>query len=482
MSGEITVTRGYTWTDGERATTAKLNQTAAPVARVDEDAITSTELLLDGSGSAADTALAGVLSAVNLFRNPNLIYTSYIAPDEQEIEAGDSTENAIGWYVSPAGGTVTTSRSTKVPDYGDGGRVSNSLEIAGADAVTTVDIGQRVAAWVSGPLTGDFTVSAWIYNATGASFTPVIRVGSPASTINGFDSVSVLDSQNLSACANQTWTKVSYSFDGSGLDLTKGATIEIRIPSGSLDATGKVVRLTQWQLVPAAAAAVFVPPAPEPVLNRWDATGAPTVNDDAESGFSVGSLWHYTAQLWQCMDPTTGAAVWQLMSLELHHSLIIAHTQASGTDGGTATSGSWEIEPFNTILEDTAELEGDAENPVIIHDDGAFTLPAGLWHVDIRVPRQAVNQFRARLFNVTGNAVQTYVDNTTEMYGTNGYANSTNVGFAYSLIRGRFLLTDNTKLRVETRVTTTKATTGKGVASSLSTEVYAQAHFRRLVI
>ena len=46
--------------------------------------------------------------------------------------------------------------------------------------------------------------------------------------------------------------------------------------------------------------------------NKFDATAAPTVNDDTSTGFSVGSTWIDVTndKAYNCVDATTGAAVW----------------------------------------------------------------------------------------------------------------------------------------------------------------------------
>jgi hypothetical protein len=53
-------------------------------------------------------------------------------------------------------------------------------------------------------------------------------------------------------------------------------------------------------------------------LNKFDATVAPTVNDDDTQGFEKGSVWlDCTAnEAYRCLDPATGAAVWINTTLE----------------------------------------------------------------------------------------------------------------------------------------------------------------------
>ena len=47
-------------------------------------------------------------------------------------------------------------------------------------------------------------------------------------------------------------------------------------------------------------------------LNKYDATTAPTVNDDTGDGYSVGSIWVDVTgdDAYICVDASSGAAVW----------------------------------------------------------------------------------------------------------------------------------------------------------------------------
>jgi hypothetical protein len=50
-----------------------------------------------------------------------------------------------------------------------------------------------------------------------------------------------------------------------------------------------------------------------PAQNNLNASVPPTVNDDANSGFIVSSLWCDTAadEAYLCLDVTVGSAVWK---------------------------------------------------------------------------------------------------------------------------------------------------------------------------
>lgn len=47
------------------------------------------------------------------------------------------------------------------------------------------------------------------------------------------------------------------------------------------------------------------------VLCNLTGTAAPGVNDDSAAGYSVGSWWFYNNKYYDCLDATSGAAVWQ---------------------------------------------------------------------------------------------------------------------------------------------------------------------------
>lgn|SRR3990167_3961519 len=49
------------------------------------------------------------------------------------------------------------------------------------------------------------------------------------------------------------------------------------------------------------------------ITNNYVAVTAPTVNDDASDGYSIGSEWInlVTDIAYKCLDATTGAAVWK---------------------------------------------------------------------------------------------------------------------------------------------------------------------------
>ncbi len=127
----------------------------------------------------------------------------------------------------------------------------------------------------------------------------------------------------------------------------------------------------------AAASAALLP------LNNFDAMSAPTVNDDADDGYSVGSRWVDVSndESYICVGSTVGAAVWLNSTLTLDElgALAVqdivttalmdngAVTPAKITGGGNAQTGT----TYTPVI-------GDAFKAVTMSNASAntFTIPA----------------------------------------------------------------------------------------------------------
>lgn len=479
MSGEITVQRGHTFTEGERIDHAKLNAAGAPTARIDPGAITSTEM----DTASVSAAVAAATKGANLFRNPALVPDLWRSTEEAiAVTTGTRIQPAEGWFVKPAGADTTARYSQFVPTDSE---VAQSMEISGATGTTTVDAGQFIPSWIAGGL-ATVTLRAYLYNGTGADFTPTVRIDA-AGTIDDESTTSNVLAENLAECPNSQWTLIEKTLTVSGLTLTNGADVVIRFPSGTLNSTGKLVRVARLQLTPAAQSAPWVHPNPPAIYDNLYAASAPTVSDDSTKGYSTSSTWIWGTRVYVCSDPAPGAAVWTELTTPVVEEVIIAHTAAQNTNGGTATSGSWETVQFNTILLDTADLSNPENDEVLTVSSGAIDLPTGLWEIDCEVPRIAVDRFQSRLYDVTGAAVMKYDGTSTDILGTCGYGISTTtsgsgsiVGGGVTRIVGRFRLTSQKTIRVEARVERTRATTGCGVAGNFTTEIYAVCRLKRL--
>lgn len=162
-------------------------------------------------------------------------------------------------YVLPAGASVSVKRSATVPDS----KSRYSLEVDGASSVTTVDIGQRIeAAVVNTRGLQSLVFSCYVYNNSGAAFTPNLRVGTPGAA-DDFTTVTNRLNQALDECADGEWTRLSYVFDPSGYtNVANGLDVALRVPSGSLVASD-VVLVSQFDLRPGAAVAPYLAPDPD---------------------------------------------------------------------------------------------------------------------------------------------------------------------------------------------------------------------------
>lgn len=132
----------------------------------------------------------------------------------------------------------------------------------------------------------------------------------------------------------------------------------------------------------------------------------------------------------------------------------ISDTKTSGTDGGTATSGSWETR--------TLQTEDSDVNSIVSISSNQFTLQAGTYRIHARVPAYTVDWFRAKLYNVTDAADVLFSDNTSSA------ANAT----VHAVITGKFTIAGAKAFEIRQRVWTTNATVGRGIASGFAAEIY----------
>lgn len=137
--------------------------------------------------------------------------------------------------------------------------------------------------------------------------------------------------------------------------------------------------------------------------------------------------------------------------------LHIQDQKAANTQGGTATSGSFQTRTLNTAVTNTITGASLGSNQI--------TLPAGTYYLEAECPAYAVLQHKAILYNVT--------DAANVLIGTSGYAASTDNGHDQSFVKGRFTIAGTKVLEIRHRVNTTNADDGFGIASNFGVnEVY----------
>lgn len=138
--------------------------------------------------------------------------------------------------------------------------------------------------------------------------------------------------------------------------------------------------------------------------------------------------------------------------------------KAQNTAGGGFTSGAWQTRELNAIAADTASLVNLSSN--------AFTLPPGVYELEASAPAHAVNRHQVRLQNTD--------DDVTIAVGSSQHTTSTTTVINRSFVSARFAIDVPTTFELQHRAETTKATDGFGVASNLTTEVYAEVKIWRL--
>lgn len=145
---------------------------------------------------------------------------------------------------------------------------------------------------------------------------------------------------------------------------------------------------------------------------------------------------------------------------------VFRDERASGTEGGTFTSGAWQIRTLNTTQVNNITGASLSSNQI--------SLPAGTYEVDILAPALRVNQHQARLQNIT--------DGATTILGTSEFSEqSGTISTTPSVVRGVFTIAAAKTFEVQHRCSVTQAVNGFGGANSFgSGEVYTTVLIRRL--
>jgi hypothetical protein len=160
------------------------------------------------------------------------------------VSSGATGYTADRWFMSPVGATMGAVRDTNVPPLSSS---KYSLQIApNGVGGSTCNLGQRIEASNVYSLKGTVTFSAWIFNNTTATITPVLLLGTPSAEDN-FTTVTNYLTQSLQPCVNGQWTKVTYTGDISGYtNINNGLQVEIQTSGHTT--FGRTVRIAEVQL------------------------------------------------------------------------------------------------------------------------------------------------------------------------------------------------------------------------------------------
>ena len=145
---------------------------------------------------------------------------------------------------------------------------------------------------------------------------------------------------------------------------------------------------------------------------------------------------------------------------------IFNETQASGTFGGTFTSGSWVKRTLNTtVVNNIASVSISAS---------VISLPAGTYEILVSTPAMQVNGYQCRLANTTDSL---------NYYGTSEFSNSSgNYVTNRSFLSTVLTITGTKNFEVQQRCgTSTAQNWGLGYATSLGgSEVYSVIQITRI--
>ncbi|MBD2005600.1 MULTISPECIES: hypothetical protein [Cyanophyceae] len=146
--------------------------------------------------------------------------------------------------------------------------------------------------------------------------------------------------------------------------------------------------------------------------------------------------------------------------------ILIADEKASGTHGGSFTSGAWQTRILNVKKSDTGNNASLSSNQI--------TLLSGSYRCKISAPAYYASVHKARLRNIS--------DNLTAVVGSSEQTQDAGSGVqTRSFIVGVFTITSSKAFEVQHRCGSNAPTTGLGVASNYGeVEIYTIAEFWKI--
>lgn len=168
---------------------------------------------------------------------------------------------------------------------------------------------------------------------------------------------------------------------------------------------------------------------------------------------TLGDFEGYDGFSWDTLGGGAGAA-----------RCIVYDSKASGTDGGTFTSGSWITRDLNTSAGSCAFLSLAANQ---------MTLAAGTYKIYASAPAREVDQHRIKVYNVT-DAVDITPLGSSELVGSTSVAQTVSTANVY------FSIAASKAIEIRHQCTSTTLTFGLGRANNFGAETYTQVVIERL--
>lgn len=148
-----------------------------------------------------------------------------------------------------------------------------------------------------------------------------------------------------------------------------------------------------------------------------------------------------------------------------HKTVYLKDTKVAATEGGTFTSGSWQIRDLNTLEGDTSFITVPSGFLLATNDNNGgtpdtaeqqFTLEAGTYEFEGQGTVYAVNTHRLKLYNVT--------DASDAIIGQTNFAGATDAGGSVARLVGTITITSSKTFDLRHRAQTSRSTDGWGQA------------------
>lgn len=390
---------------------------------------------------------------------------------------GNAAARALLGAVNVAGDTMTGSLS-----FGGTGKVTGlAAPSAATDAVRKQDLDAVVSA-IAGALIfkGGWDASSGVFPGGGTAQLGAFYKVTVAGTVLGRsfsvgdDIYAVTNNASTSQYAGH-WLKIEGSITQAEVEAAVGFTF------GTL-ASASAVAASQISDASANGRSLIMA-ANYAAMKALLAVAVADITDASANGPSLISAANYSAMrtLLGLVPGTSAGNIVQLdgsaklpavdgsqltnVSAAAPKVLHVRDERASGTSGGSATTGAWTARVLNTVSINEISGASLASNQV--------TLPAGTYEVQARAPMANTDWHRIRLRNIT--------DGTTIISGGNAFAYSAYADVSDSTLMGKFTLAATKVLELQYRCTTNSGAKALGWEGATGeAEVYAEAMFKKV--
>ena len=146
--------------------------------------------------------------------------------------------------------------------------------------------------------------------------------------------------------------------------------------------------------------------------------------------------------------------------------IILKHVEPSSTPGGSATGGVWNVRTVNTIALD--------ETGQVTLSTNQFSLPAGVYEVDVAAHAHRLDRHMLCLANIT--------DSVVTLYGMAHYTSNPGSVSNTAIMRGRLSISGTRTFEIRHYAQTSQATNGFGVQANIpgTSNTFLTAIFRRV--